>query len=556
MHLVKKKVKGISYYSIAETKRVKGKPKTTIIKYLGNADKILRMALGIEEAEMEYTRVYDFGDVAALYLQAEDIQLQNIIDRHARKRNQGLTVGQHILLIVLNRAVEPKSKRGIARWYRKTVLPRLTQAAGETLNSQNFWNHMGYLESKEIKAIEKDITSLLVKEEVPLDTLLYDITNFATYIQDHEEDQLPRRGNNKQKRFDLNQINLALLVTREDGIPLFHEAYEGNMHDAKKFPQAVSEVVGRLREMAEDVEDITLVFDKGNNSKKNLTRKEFKQLHFVGSLKPSNYKTLLDIPLKEFKAAYERPGKKKGEKIPVLAKRLKQVVMGAERTVVITYDEATCKKNKATFLRNLEKTNRELQELESKIGTHKNKSKEAIKEKAEKIVSRKAVKGLFQVKVREDHRGIQLKWKVDGEAVREREKKFGKSILFTDQHGWSTEEIIRAYRSKNVVEEDFKVLTSGRVPVLPMWHWTDDKIRVHVFCCVMALLLLRLIQKKLKTLDMSLERTMEELHAIKEVEFKFKGMDRVFNVLTEMSPLQKKLYENLGLEKARVSNYS
>lgn len=153
--------------------------------------------------------VYDFGGVAALYFIAEDLQLQRIIDRHAPKRNQGLTIGEYLLLIVLNRAAEPRSKRSIARWYRKTVLKRLMDVPAELLTSQNFWNHMGYPGKEEINAIEKDITTILLEENLSVETVLYDITNFATYIQDHDDNQLAMRGNNKQRRFDFNQINLA-----------------------------------------------------------------------------------------------------------------------------------------------------------------------------------------------------------------------------------------------------------------------------------------------------------------------------------------------------------
>lgn len=62
------------------------------------------------------------------------------------------------------------------------------------------------------------------------------------------------------------------------------------MHDARKFPEAVAEIVMRLKEMSKNVRDVTLIFDKGNNSKENLSRREFKELHFVGSLKPYDYK--------------------------------------------------------------------------------------------------------------------------------------------------------------------------------------------------------------------------------------------------------------------------
>jgi transposase len=63
---------------------------------------------------------------------------------------------------------------------------------------------------------------------------MYDITNFYTFIQEHEGNELPKKGKSKAKRFDLNQINLALLVTKE------------NRHDAKEFPEIISKLADRF----------------------------------------------------------------------------------------------------------------------------------------------------------------------------------------------------------------------------------------------------------------------------------------------------------------------
>lgn len=200
------------------------------------------------------------------------------------------------------------------------------------------------------------------------------------------------------------------------------------------------------------------------------------------------------------------------KRIPVLTKRFKHNVMGVERTIVITYEETLYMKKKKTLIKNLKKTHGEMEDLSAKIGTPRNRTTEVIEEKAKKIVRRKAVKGLFTYDVDEDDSCIHLSWNVDEDAVMEREKRFSKTIHFTDQHGWTTEEIIKAYRSKNVVEGDFMMLKSG-VSVMPMWHWTDDRIRVHVFCCVLALLLLMVLKRRLKAVDLSLEVVMRKCGA-------------------------------------------
>lgn len=81
-------------------------------------------------------------------------------------------------------------------------------------------------------ALAKKVVELY---QVDLRVLLYDATNFFTYINTNNSCTLPQRGHNKQKRNDLRQIGLALMVSREDGIPLFFDVYQGNESDPVEF---------------------------------------------------------------------------------------------------------------------------------------------------------------------------------------------------------------------------------------------------------------------------------------------------------------------------------
>ncbi len=135
----------------------------------------------------------------------------------------------------MNRALYQRSKRGIRRWYERTIFRFILRIPPEKLTSQAFWEHMEYLNEEAIERIEKELSSRIIElYDLNTECLLYDITNFYTFIQEYEGNELPKKGKSKAKRFDLNQINLALLVTKEDGIPLMHQTYEGNRHDAKK----------------------------------------------------------------------------------------------------------------------------------------------------------------------------------------------------------------------------------------------------------------------------------------------------------------------------------
>ncbi|MBW2969315.1 transposase, partial [Candidatus Woesearchaeota archaeon] len=67
---------------------------------------------------------------------------------------------------------------------------------------------------------------------------------------------------------------------------------------------------------------------------------------------------------------------------------------------------------------------------------------------------------------------------------------FGKRILITNRHDWTTEEIIKGYHGQSIVEETFRQSKNDEhFAIRPQFHWTDQKIRVHVFICLLSLML-------------------------------------------------------------------
>ena len=96
----------------------------------------------------------------------------------------------------------------------------------------------------------------------------------------------------------------------------------------------------------------------------------------------------------------------------------------------------------------------------------------------------------------------------------------GKTILFTDNADWTTEEIVLGYRAQDRIESAFRDMKNPHfLGWSPMFHWTDSKIRVHAFDCVLALTLTSLLQRRLhqQGLDLSLKRMMELLGGVQEV---------------------------------------
>jgi hypothetical protein len=89
-----------------------------------------------------------------------------------------------------------------------------------------------------------------------------------------------------------------------------------------------------------------------------------------------------------------------------------------------------------------------------------------------------------------------------------------------------------------------------------MFHWTDSKIQVHGFYCVLALLLTSLLQRNLahRKLPLSINRILEELGSIREtlVIYPRRPGQRDYptaSCLTRMSPLQQRLFSALDLKR-------
>jgi len=330
--------------------------------HLGTADKLLQRLQSGPGSPIK-AKVLRFGAEAALWNMAEKLQVVQTIDRHVQKRKQGLSCGKYILLAAINRCVAPTSKASLYDWYQKTVLQRLLPASKKNLSSQRFWDHMGYLDAKAILAIEKDFTQRLIEHfKIDLRTLLFDATNFDTFINTQTDVDLAQRGHAKSKRKDLRIIGLALLVSADFHIPLLSYAYPGNHNDPTMFAGVVDELVDRYKQFSKECEDITLVFDGGNTSETNMGKVYGSDFHYITSLTLTHHKDLLEIPLSHFKSFPKEP-----RLDGTSTHRTKKVVWGEEVTIVITRSENLLSGQIAGINASLKKKRTELWDLWGKL---------------------------------------------------------------------------------------------------------------------------------------------------------------------------------------------
>ena len=151
---------------------------------------------------------------------------------------------------------------------------------------------------------------------------------------------------------------------------------------------------------------------------------------------------------------------------------------------------------------------------------------------------------------------MRLTWHLDPAARKTLETEiFGKRLLVTDHDDWTVPEVVAGYRSQNDVESGFRQLKDPHVVGFsPMYHWTESKIRVHVFYCVLALAVAHLMRRQAhqRGLDLSVRQLLTNLAGIQETVLLYptgnKGRPRAERILTDTDPTQKRLHDIFGLD--------
>jgi hypothetical protein len=122
-----------------------------------------------------------------------------IMDAHAAKRRQGASVGQYVMVEAINRAVSPSSTDSLQDWYAGTCLPLLMGLPPKTFSSQSFWSNTA-VSLRQMEAMEDDILALIVaKYDIDVSEVVYDATNFFTYIDTMADCECAQRGMTRQR---------------------------------------------------------------------------------------------------------------------------------------------------------------------------------------------------------------------------------------------------------------------------------------------------------------------------------------------------------------------
>jgi transposase len=477
----------------------------------------------------------------------------------ARRADAAASVGTYIALATLNRVAGPCSKLAFSEWWAKTAGDRWLRISSGALDHRRFWEAMDAISEARLHEIERRIVTAMVEEfSIDLSGLVLDMTNFATWI-DSASDRAPiaQRGHSKQKRADLRIVGLGLVVSVDGGVPLVSHAYPGNKPDVTQFGAMVNELVARFRALQPGVansqdERLTLVYDAGQNSDDNYELLDGSPLSFVGSLPPSDHPGLLAIGKDHYAPVDEDafPG--------LVAFETRKVVFGHERRLVVCHSEGLHAKQSRGFDQTLAKVHRQLTVVQARLARGKTrKGKEKVESEIAAIVAPRWVSRVISTTLTGDSPAeLRLAFRTSAKARSALEEElFGKRILFSDKpiEMASTAQIVAGYRSQEAVEADFRQMKDPHVVSFsPMFHFTEQKIRVHAFYCVLALMVARLMVREADRagLRLSVRALLSSLAGIEETVLLYqgeRGRPRARRMLTEIDATQSRLYDLFGL---------
>jgi transposase len=346
-----------------------------------------------------------------------------------------------------------------------------------------------------------------------VDLIFFDTT--STYFERDEEDEdgLRQYGHSKDHRKDLPQIVIGLAVTKE-GIPVKCWTLPGNTSDMATVETVKNDLLGWK------LSRCVWVMDRGMNSEENRL-----------VLQKAGGQYILGEKLRDNQEVHKEVLAKRGRYLKIRENlEIKEVIIGIgerRRRFILVHNPEEAKKDKATREKILARIEKSLAELGDQKGKTHKKSVCAL------LAHRTLGRYLRQLK----DGGI----KIDKGKIREEAHLDGKYILSTSDDSLTPEDIALGYKQLLEVERAFRTMKTT-LDLRPVHHRKDERIEAHVFLCFLALMIVRITERKT---GLTWDRIRTEMQRLHLIEF-FSKDGRVLQT-TEPRPEQLNIMKQLKI---------
>jgi len=562
--LISKKKGNKLYYYVVESARVDGQPRIVQQTYLGTAEKVAALLKDRTAPVPVSASRCEFGLPGALWLAAQRSGMWDLLRSMWPKPKSGPSPAHYLLLAAIHRICQPGPKTEVADWYRETILQTQWQFPPDRFSSQAFWDCFDQIQANgdsddELDEAQRRLVGVWKEKQLVSRRLLaYDTTNFYTWVAStNQRNRLAQRGHNKQGRHNLRQIGMSYVLDAEHGLSLCHHVYAGNVADAVELPEALNRIVTMLDRNQIERQSVTLVFDKGTAALENTLLLEKADVGWISAL-PWNQ---APPDLRE-RDAQQLPAC--GSDLPgVRAAAEKAIVHGKEYLCVLKYSSSFASEQLHSVTTSLTKVLQSMRRLSLDLAKPGCRLKEdQIRKKIQRWLLNPFLEDLIRWQLHSEAGHWRLQFDFDnGAFLKLLANRLGRTLLLTNRMDWTAEQVVAGYSDQQQIEQVFRGLKDGDwLGWGPMYHWTDTKIRVHAFYCMLGISLLKYIHKQAQDAwpGLSMDKLLDELRQIQQFILLYppqgeKGPHRAAVVLSKQTIPQQQLARVLGLDQLRIT---
>ncbi len=392
------------------------------------------------------------GNVLAVLGQLRQLGLDKLLAaRPQRERELGVA-------LIASRLLEPCSKLATVRCFGTSTLA--ANLGVEAADEDELYAAMDWLLER-----QPVVEAALAKRHLTEGGLvLYDLTSVSL---EGRHCELAQRGYSRDGKRGLPQIEFGLITDR-DGRPVAVEVFEGNMAD----PKTVAAQVDKLKHRF-GIADVVLVGDRGMLTSARIEAlKEVGGIGWISALRSIQIEALVhsgDLQLGIFdqrNLAEIASPKFPGERLVVC------------KNPALAQDRA--RKREELLLA----TERELEKVVEAGQAGRLKGTDEIGVRVGKIIGRYKVGKHFKLEI-SDHR---FNYQRDLEGIRSEAALDGIYVIRSSVAAakLSSEELVRSYKLLAGVERAFKTMKSVDLQVRPVHHRLADRVRAHIFLCMLA----------------------------------------------------------------------
>ena len=483
-----RKVKVGNKIYLTEVKSVRegNKVRQEFIRYVGREVNGKRIFSGSAE-EIEVIGVKIWAPLIVLDKLAKQINLSEILGEH----------GEYLLSLAYAHCLDPKSVNKMEDWFVRTDLQNILNI--KEVSEEKLYNALDSINEENLSVIQKKIfRSITEVYKLQPKGYFFDVTNVYFY---GTECPIAKKWHNKEGSYN-PQVQIGLAVTKQEGIPIFHKTFEGNIFDARTLQDFLVE----FHDL--NVEDVTLIWDRGVTSEENII-----------DAKKAGFEVICGLAIKQ-------DVRKMVDKILTKKEEFMQLKNRVRLKNTILY----CTQQKCSY-------GRVRGELvlcfnEEKARINKEKRIDQINKAQDLLLQRKSISEGIKRFFKED-------FSIDERAILEAQQYDGCSVIFSTKK-LAIEEIVKPYFEKDKVEKAFRSMKSV-LGLKPIKHWLEERVKSHIFICYLSYLLISLLETKIKKLDITAISALEKLSTAYKVSLRNKKTKNEFEKIVTLSKEQEKI---------------